>query len=125
MSKPKDGISSPYGDFAQMASDALDRAHPGLPKPGKMGTPVQVVPPKKPEILNIDKPIEPSEKVISIENPSKPINIGKSTEDKEFDKDIKNELISLLIENKLSIVEVTSKKIIFEYKDTKMMFIPV
>ena len=42
-----------------------------------------------------------------------------------FEQNLKNELVQIVIENNMSIIEVTDKKIVFEYKNKKFLFIPV
>jgi len=105
------GTTSMYGDMCKEALDTFDRLHPSLKtidekeKKAKASA-VEVKPSKKPEILNVTSPSDKG----SV---------------KTFDKELANELIDILRENKLSIIELNDERIVFEYKGKKMLFLPI
>ena len=139
--KPPGAMGSPYsGDsLADMLKTSLDKTYDYENSFNNHRTAPQEVPKTAQEKAAEEKIKEATEEKIS-----KPIISVVSKEDKElkeakevdivveaitnpknFDQDLKNELVDIVISNKLNIVEVSDSKIIFEFKGQKFLFIPV
>jgi len=118
--EPNGAMSSStiYSDVCQQALKSFDKLHPSLKtieakekekaemEAKAKQVSVEVKPKRKPDMLNVMTPINEDEV-------------------KTFDKELKDELIDILRENKLSIIELNDEKIIFEYKGTKLLFLPI
>lgn len=120
---PKGAFGSPYLEMGEDLKNAFDdmyktsfndggKNHPAQKKNEQVEKPKVTVGNKNDVIEEIET--EKVENEIPVDNVSK-----------KFDKEIKFEILQILLNNKLNIIKMDETKIVFEYKNQKLMFLPI